>query len=315
MGWRHPVPVILVGLLGLVGCSQSPPEEAGREGPTDETAHEPAEPVPEGTWQALPDAPIATRFNHTATWAGEQLLVWGGQDQDSRRITADGAAWDPATGQWQHLSTAPVEPRWGHEAVWSGDELLVWGGTAGPDHLAECYTDGARYDPASDTWEPIPTAPGSSRCGATAVWTGEEMIAFGGYSGPGPPGPGDRRDDGVAYDPDTGRWRVLPAAPIPPRAGGVAAWTGERMVVYGGHSQAGQGDTGFVYRADGAAYDPETDTWRELAESPLPALRTCPARTRPCEPPPVTGWFTWSAAGFPIAGPPTTPPSPSPSPS
>lgn len=263
---------LVAACLLLAGCPEDPPQEP-EPTPTEEpTPTPPDDEAEEGAWEELPDAPIASRLNHSATWADGLVIVWGGQDRESFEMAADGAAWDPRTGEWQAVPEAPVEARWAHHAMWTGDELIVWGGTAGPDHLATCYTDGARYDPRSRDWQAIPDAPGPSRCGAQVVWTGDELVAFGGHRGDGPPGPQDRHDDGVAYNPAAGEWRTLPSAPIAPRAGGLAVWTGTELVVYGGHTQADDVD-GFDYLADGAAYDPDTDEWRQIADSPLPPLR------------------------------------------
>lgn len=232
------------------------------------TATATADPVGQGAWTRLPDAPIPVRLNHTATWTDARVIVWGGADRETLAVVADGAAWDPDTDEWEAIPAAPIEARWGHEAVWTGDELLVWGGTAGPDHLAACFTDGARYDPGARQWQPISAAPGEERCGAAVAWSGEELLVFGGHAGQGPPAPGDRHDDGVAFDPDTGQWRAIPAAPISARSGALGAWVGDELVVYGGHSS----DDGFTYTNDGAAYDPDDDAWRELPDSPLPPL-------------------------------------------
>jgi len=269
------------GML-LAGCDTTAPDAPAPppdDQPTDDqpTDDQPAddepaddEPTTEGTWEQLPEAPIATRINHSATWTGELIVVWGGEDQDTLEITADGAAFDPATDRWHDIPEAPIEPRWAHEAVWTGEELLVWGGTAGPDHLAACYGDGARYDPVTEVWETIPEIPGEARCDASVVWTGDELIVSGGHAGEGPPGPDDRHDDALAYDPDGDEWRTLPGSPLGPRAGAIAGWVAGELVVYGGHTQAD--DDGFAYLADGAVYDPGKDTWRELPESPLPTL-------------------------------------------
>lgn len=67
----------------------------------------------------------------------------------------------------------------------------------------------------------------------------------------------------------------MAVSPLEPRHGSVGVWTGEELLVVGG-------DTGFVcppgadcvspdpdgFRADGAAYDPVTDTWRRIADAP-----------------------------------------------
>lgn len=61
--------------------------------------------------------------------------------------------------------------------VWTGTELIVWGGT---DPAVGCSADGARYDPTTSAWSPLPPAPLAPRMGATAVWTGTEFIVWGG---------------------------------------------------------------------------------------------------------------------------------------
>lgn len=280
--------IVIAASLALVMASCAPEEPSEEPAPPDTTEPAPTDPddeqnderddardddeeetdeVEPGAWAELPEAPIAPRLNHTLTWADGVVIVWGGQDQETFEIAADGAAYDPDTGEWELLDPAPIEGRWAHEAVWTGEELLVWGGTAGPDHLAACYTDGARYDPEAATWEAIPEAPGQTRCGASVVWADDELLVFGGHRANGIPGPDDRSDDGVAFDPATDEWRSIPAAPIEARASAVAVWTGDELVVYGGHTHAD--DEGLEYRNDGAAYDPATDEWREIEDSPL----------------------------------------------
>jgi hypothetical protein len=90
------------------------------------------------------------------------------------------------------------------------------------------------------------------------VWTGEEMILWGGCCDE----RGREFDDGAAYDPATDRWRPLPAAPISRRTAHTAVWTGREMVVWGGHEFEEE-------FSDGAAYDPQADDWRLLADPSL----------------------------------------------
>jgi hypothetical protein len=75
----------------------------------------------------------------------------------------------------------------------------------------------------------------------------------------------------------SGSWRVIAPAPLSPRKFGVAAWTGDEMIVVGG-STSDPCDP-FAYctdrfdaRADGAAYDPESDSWRRIADAPGPLV-------------------------------------------
>jgi hypothetical protein len=61
--------------------------------------------------------------------------------------------------------------------------MIVWGGT--PDD-ASYLNDGGRYDPVANSWTPTSAngAPPARRL-HTAVWTGAEMILFGGANGTG----------------------------------------------------------------------------------------------------------------------------------
>jgi hypothetical protein len=59
------------------------------------------------------------------------------------------------------------------------------------------------------------------------------------------------------------RWSALPSAPIEPRSYPASAWTGDRLLVWGG-----QGADQTLY-GDGASYDPATRSWTTLPASPL----------------------------------------------
>lgn len=106
---------------------------------------------------------------------------------------------------------------------------------------------------------PLPEAPIGDRWGHTAVWTGTQMLVWGGQ------GADDAAfSDGAAYDPATNQWSKLPPAPIPALLGHTAVWTGQKMLVWG--LLAGRQDRG---QAAGAAYDPATNLWTKLANAPI----------------------------------------------
>jgi len=148
--------------------------------------------------------------------------------------------------------------------AWTGRELIAWGGGSGGGGNWQASSDGAAYDPAADRWETLPPAPVPGRIGASAVWTGKEVLFWGGQSGP------DATEaDGAAYDPQAKRWRTLPPAPIGPRTEHQAVWTGREMVVWGGYANCCPIDS-VVHDPAAAAYDPATDRWRRIADVPPP---------------------------------------------
>jgi len=226
---------------------------------------------------AVAPAPIEGRESAVSVWTGQEVLVWGGSlsaemgahpdqvetgvlhlDDDSAPIPigsvsfADGAAYDPAADDWRPIAAAPFTGGYGDRAVWTGQRMLVWS--------AE-QTRLAAYDPAADEWQvlPAPPEPAAERPAVTLVWTGTEAILWGGV---------DHQPEvpafGAAFDPTTGGWRELPAAPVPPRVDHSATWTGEEMVVWGGENSAAL----YGEELGGAAYDPETDAWRTLPLAP-----------------------------------------------
>jgi hypothetical protein len=110
--------------------------------------------------------------------------------------------------------------------------------------------------PGSAGWTRVPGAPIAPRSEYAAVWTGKEMIVWGGY------GKTTQSGAGAAYDPATRTWTKLAPGPLAGRDLPVTVWTGKDMLIFGGSGTSG------AY-SDGAAYDPATSTWRKLA--PIPA--------------------------------------------
>ena len=86
------------------------------------------------------------------------------------------------------------------------------------------------YGCMDDTWTATSTtnAP-DARTGHTAVWTGSEMIVWGGVNGFGVFNTGGR------YNPSTDTWTATSTTNAPEaRAGHTAVWTGSEMIVWGG---------------------------------------------------------------------------------
>jgi N-acetylneuraminic acid mutarotase len=111
-----------------------------------------------------------------------------------------------------------------------------------------------------DTWTATNTtdAP-SEREYHTAVWTGTEMIVWGGFSFT----LGDLNTGG-RYNPSTDSWTATTTNNAPTaRYGHTAIWTGTEMIVWGGSDSS----TGFN---TGAKYNPGTDTWSATSTTNAP---------------------------------------------
>jgi N-acetylneuraminic acid mutarotase len=156
--------------------------------------------------------------------------------------------------------------RTGHTTVWTGTEVIVFGGRNDNSWGAK-IDDGAAYNPSTNQWRTLPPLPGEAGTGYdrhVAVWTGTEMIIFGGIENI------DGR--GAAYSPSTDTWRAI--APVPEAASlfdalaGYSTSTAE-MIVWGGEQSGGDCVDGGRFCAGGRAYNPATDTWTNLPFAPI----------------------------------------------
>jgi N-acetylneuraminic acid mutarotase len=235
------------------------------------------------SWTAttVTNAPTS-RGSHTAVWTGSEMIVWGGSGFSQYFDT--GARYNPTADNWTAISTANAPgSRTSHTAVWTGSQMIVWGGFNG-----SYLNTGGRYcvpQPAptptptptptasptptptatptppctDDTWTPTSIAP-DGRYYHTAVWTGSEMIVWGGWNG-------SYANFGWRYNPATDSWTAIDFIFGPaPRLYHTAVWTGTEMIVWGGQGESGLLNTG-------GRYNPSTNTWRATSFVDAPAVR------------------------------------------
>ncbi|MGQ0848035.1 MAG: hypothetical protein ACT4OP_02740 [Actinomycetota bacterium] len=115
-------------------------------------------------------------------------------------------------------------------------------------------------------WESveIPTSV-VAQCHRAMVGTDTELVFWGGdqdscdYEFP-------TGDPGVAYNPDTGFWRQLPASPLEPAVAPTGVWTGSEVVICCGMTRSRQ--------AVGSTLDLRANTWTALPEA-LPEPDGC----------------------------------------
>ncbi len=221
------------------------------------------------TWRRIsPDPAIAPRFGHTALWSGSEMIVWGGFDISYNPFTVynymnTGGRYNPASDTWTTTdSTNAPTARSSHTAVWTGSEMIVWGGYSTGNQF---FGDGARYDPATDGWTPVPDDPAvSARLSHKAVWTGSEMLIWGGYGSA-----FAYAIAGARFDPVAGAWTAMSTTGAPAaRTYFSAVWTGSEMLVWGGVVEVT-----FDYVNNGGRYNPASDTWTEIAPTPVVSRR------------------------------------------
>ena len=209
---------------------------------------------------------VTRRYSHTAAWTGSKMIIWGGYQETQITSaswvdagpTRDGGIYDPSTNSWSKI-IAPIEvlSRFGHTAIWTGSEMIVWGGVIfGSNSLT---SSGASY---SRTWSPLPNPnltlnTPSPRAGHTAIWTGNEMIIWGGTDSE-----GAALNTGARYNPVTKLWKTISITDAPsPRFGHTAIWTGSDMIIWGGSGDKNK---------NGYKYNPETNKWTPIATIDVP---------------------------------------------
>jgi len=226
-------------------------------------------------WHQLPPTPLTPRRGAAGAWTGTEMVIAGGYANpegvasDATPAT-DGAAWDAATDTWHSIAPMPV-PLAGYDptAVWSGREMLVWS-SAPATSLAPGSEVVLAYNPSTNTWRRLPGSGLVPREGAVTVWTGKELVVWGGLNSDFT----TAYADGARLDPVTGIWRPLPPAPVPARGYAGAVWSGDEVLVWGGETGStleARAATGFPSVGRGAGYDPATNEWHALPLSPLRA--------------------------------------------
>jgi hypothetical protein len=123
-------------------------------------------------WRQLPDS---DQLGGPAwTWTGRRMVdpalggADGGEVNGFGRTIPHGGTLDPAAGTWGPLPNAPEELTGGWQAY----------AVSGP-HTA---SGGYFYDDASETWTSITRPEGAPEAPGAAVWAGDSLIVFGGFT-------------------------------------------------------------------------------------------------------------------------------------
>jgi len=198
----------------------------------------------------------ACRYKHTAVWAEDRMIVWGGRDLVPGSMNS-GGAYIPDSDSWvpTDLSTVP-DARCEHSAIWTGTEMIIWGGRF--DNFV--FNTGSKYNPMIDMWTSITTmdAP-PEKSNHFSFWTGDRMIIWG----------GDELtwNVGGLYGPLTDTWTPISSVNAPAvRTFPSCVWTGSEMVIWGGSVSGLPENTG-------ATYIPDRDVWESVPLDNAPIER------------------------------------------
>jgi hypothetical protein len=259
-------------------------------------------------WQTLPASPLSARSDAAAIWTGSEVLVFGGHDPSAGAaavgsasspgtartattvakgpspsdpaptveptappptrqpgVLIDGAAYKPSTRTWRSLPAAPIPDGYSPGSVTAeGDRLTLLFGRGGVCMANDHSPDpaGAWYDAAADAWQTVPASPVPLVCGETAAWFQGKLWVY-------------TMATGEVYDPATHTWSAAP-----PAAGTAITVTdlhavGDRLVA---RVSSARGDD--VSQVSLRWFDPVSQQWSDLPESPVPYGRTVVADGR-----------------------------------
>ena len=215
-------------------------------------------------WTALPPANLE-RTEVAAARIGDAVYVAGGFEEQSGRTTAAVERYDIRRRRWTRVRAMPVALNHAAAVAYRG-RVFVSGGYADASGLRQPVNVLLRYNPRTNRWRRLPSAP-TPRAAHSAAVIRDRLYLAGGANDT-----GDLRSLEV-YNFKRRRWRAGPSFPGPPRnhTGGVA--TGGRLYVIGGRS-------GSANLGDAERYDPRRRVWERLPDLITPRSGIASVRLR-----------------------------------
>jgi hypothetical protein len=219
------------------------------------------------TFQCSMDSGAFTSCTSPATYSGlsEGSHTFQVQATDAAGNTSP----TPATYTWTIDITPPDTQITAHPSNPTNQSVANFAFTCTDAHTPctfECNLDSAGWSPCSPIktydaaiWTATSTtnAP-AARADQSAVWTGTEMIVWGGWNG------SSDFNTGGRYNPATDSWVSTSITNVPvARHGHAAVWTGNEMIVWGGYPAVNTG----------GRYNPTTDSWTATSTTNAPTGR------------------------------------------
>ena len=154
----------------------------------------------------LPASPLVARRGVATAVTEGRMFVFGGVSADHPLdpvALADGALYDPSADAWTEIAESPLGAvRSPTASTMEDGRVFVWGGT--PHARRDLgSSQGAIYDPTSDSWDEITDAP-VARVGAVSAVAGSLVYVAGGSEDELP------ADDVIlVYDLETDEWSTI----------------------------------------------------------------------------------------------------------
>jgi hypothetical protein len=225
-----------------------------------------------GTYDPLTDQWEPTRIATSGTaargiwggwsvWFGDRLFIGGGSEPEG--LNRNSVSYDPLTGDWGSGCPGPASSAgFFRTAIAIDGGFVLWGGSVGSEPIAD-----AIFCSGSSSFSETPLAAAGGREENSAVWSGAELLAYGGRVGATP------SLGGARYEPVSNVWSPIDPEPLPStpyRWRHVAAWIGSEMIVWGGFaSEDAETDNADSVTATGSRFDPTTNEWSPVSAGGL----------------------------------------------
>ena len=110
------------------------------------------------SWRASSPMPPDHSIPQSLAWTGSHVVLWGGMSSaahlgcEGHVSVGHGYLYDVTADRWQPMSPSPLGPRCGHSTTWTGSRIIFFGGTPSCNGNSLALSDGAIYDPGTDSW-------------------------------------------------------------------------------------------------------------------------------------------------------------------
>jgi N-acetylneuraminic acid mutarotase len=221
------------------------------------------------TWTSGAASPI-TRAEAARGVVDGKMYVFGGYYNAKIQATPRCDVYDPGTNTWKRIADMPVAMT--HQGmVTDGTTIWLIGGYVG-DHPGPSSTMVWKYNTAKNTWTRGPDLPSPRGAGAAAM-AGRKIYFFGGMN------LSRTVDMGTHWvldlDNQSAGWQRLADMPNPRNhLTGIAY--GGKVYAIGGHWQQ---EAAAVTQDEVDRYDPATDEWTRVADTPVTPRSQTPAAT------------------------------------